>query len=87
MKPTHNKAIRLYSKYVASDGFIFDFASYVSWNIFIPKESKYTVAFLLINNETQYVPLLRFSSKLMTYFPCFILDKLSLEKTPLNLVP
>ena len=48
----------------------------------IPKESKYTAAFLPIKNETQYVPLLFLSSRFMT---SFILGKLFLEKTPLNL--
>ena len=57
-----------------------------SWGTYsIPKESKYTVVFLLINNETQCVSLLFLLSKFMTYVPSFILGKLSLEKTPLNL--
>ena len=51
----------------------------------IPKEPKYTAAFLLINNETQYVPLLFLSSRFMTYNPSSILGKLFLEKTSLNL--
>ena len=38
----------------------------------------------VINNETQYVPLLCLSSRFMTYAPSFILGKLSLKKTPLN---
>ena len=57
-----------------------------AWGIHsIPKESKYTTTFLSINNETQYVPLLCFSSRLITFAPSFILGKLFLEKTPLNL--
>ena len=51
----------------------------------IPKESKYTATFLSINNEAQCVPLLCLSSRFMTYAPSFILGKLSLEKTPLDL--
>ena len=58
-----------------SDKFIFDFAF----------ESKYTVVFFSINNETQCVLLLCLSSRFMTYALPFILGKLSLEKTPLNL--
>ena len=46
----------------------------------IPKESKYTAVFLLINDKTQCVPLLFASSKFMTYAPSFILGKLFLEK-------
>ena len=49
----------------------------------IPKESKYTAVFLSINNET--FPLLFLPSRFMTYAPSFILDKLFLEETPLNL--
>ena len=51
----------------------------------IPKESKYTVAILSINNEVQCVQLLLLSSRLVTYAPSFVLGKLFLEKTPLNL--
>ena len=51
----------------------------------VPKESKYRVVFLSINNETQYVHLVRLFSRFMTYAPSFILGKLSLEKTSLNL--
>ena len=51
----------------------------------IPKQSKFTVVFLPINNETQCIPLLYLSSRFMAFAPSFILDKLSLEKTPLNL--
>ena len=51
----------------------------------IPKESKYTAVFLSINNATYCTPLLFLSSIFMTYPPSFILDKLFLEKTQLNL--
>ena len=51
----------------------------------IPKESKYIASFLSINNETQCVPLLYLSSRFMTFAPSFVLGKLFLEKTPLNL--
>ena len=51
----------------------------------IPNESKFTAVFLLINNGTQFVPLLCLSSRFMKYTSSFILGKLSLEKTPLNL--
>ena len=50
----------------------------------IPKE-KYTTAFLSISNETQCVPLLFLSLRFVTYSPSFILGKLFLEKTSLNL--
>ena len=57
-----------------------------SWRIYsIPKESKYTAVFLSINNKTQCVPLLCLLLRFMTYVPFFILGKLSIEKTPLNL--
>ena len=46
---------------------------------------KVQVIRLSINNETQCVPLLCLSSTFMTYILSFILDKLSFEKTPLNL--
>ena len=36
-------------------------------------------------NETQYVPLLYLLSKFMIYTPSFVLGKLFLEKTPLNI--
>ena len=51
----------------------------------IPKRSKYTAVCLATNNEAQFVPLLPLSARLITYAPSFILGKLSLEKTPLNL--
>ena len=51
----------------------------------IPKESKYTVVFLSLNNETQCVAFLCLSSIFITYAPSFILGKLSFEKTPLNI--
>ena len=51
----------------------------------IPKESKYTAVFLLINNETQCVPLIFLTLSFMSYAPSFILGKFFLEKTPLNL--
>ena len=50
----------------------------------IPKKSTYTEVFLSINDEKEYVTLLCLSSRSMTYTPSFILGKLSLEKTPLN---
>ena len=50
-----------------------------------PQKSKYTAMFVSINNETQCAPLLYLSSRFTTYTPSFILGKLSLEKTPLNL--
>ena len=46
----------------------------------IPKEWKYTT-----NNETQCVPLLFLSSRFITYASSFILGKLFLGKTILNL--
>ena len=51
----------------------------------LPKESKYTVVFMSINNETGSVPLLFI---IEIYYMCalsFTLGKLSTEKTPLNL--
>ena len=51
----------------------------------IPKESKYATVFLSISNETQCVRLFCLSLRFMTYAPSFILGKLSLKKTPLNL--
>ena len=51
----------------------------------IPRESKYTAGFLSINNETQCIPLLFLLSRFMTYTPCYIIGKLFLEKTSLNL--
>ena len=51
----------------------------------IPKESKYTALFLSIINETQRFPLIFSSWRFITYTPSFILGKLFLEKTPLNL--
>ena len=61
-----------------------------SWGIIqfqknIPKESKCIGTFLWINNETQCVPLLFLSSKFMKYASTFILGKLLLETTLLNL--
>ena len=50
----------------------------------IQKESKYTAAFLSINNETQCIPLLCLSSRFMTDAPSFILGKLSLEKNTIK---
>ena len=49
------------------------------------KESKYTAVYLSIKNETQRVSLLCLSPRFITYALPFILGKLSLEKTPLNL--
>ena len=51
----------------------------------IPEESKYTAKFLSISNETQCVPLLFLSSRFIVNAPSFVLGKLFLEKTPLNL--
>ena len=57
-----------------------------SWGTYsISKESKYAAKFLSINNETQCGTLLFLSSRFITYSPSFILDKLVLEKTPLDL--
>ena len=50
-----------------------------------PKESKYPAIFLSINNEKQCVPLLCLSSGSITYAPFYILGKLPLEETSLNL--
>ena len=59
----------------------------VSWGIYsVPKESKYTGAFLSVNDETQCVPSLFLSLRFMTYAASFILDKLFLEKIPLKWV-
>ena len=49
------------------------------------EESKNEAVFLSINNETQYLPFVFLSSRFMTYVPSFIIVKLFLEKTPLNL--
>ena len=49
------------------------------------KQSMYAAVFLSVNKETQCISLLFLSSKFITYAPSFILGKLSLEKTPLNL--
>ena len=51
----------------------------------IPKKSKYTAVFLSKNNEIQCVYLLCLQWRLMTFTSSFVLDKSSLEKTPLNL--
>ena len=51
----------------------------------ITKYSTYTLSFLSITNETQYVSLLCLSTAFMTYAPSFILGKLSFEKSRLNL--
>ena len=80
-----NKISRLYSKYVVSDEFILDFFNTPCAIYSMSKESKQTAIFLSINNETQCVTLLCLSSGFMTYSPSFILGKLFLEKTPLNL--
>ena len=59
---------------------------YTSWGVCsIPKESKHPAVFFPINNETQCALLLFLSSRFITYAPAFILGKLFLEKTPLNL--
>ena len=71
----------MYSKYIA-----IDLSLNTSSRIYsVLKESKYTVVFLSVNNETQCVPLLFSPSRFMTYAPTFILGKLFLEITPLNL--
>ena len=49
------------------------------------KQPMYAAVFLSINKETQCVPLLFLSSRFITFAPSFVLGKLSLEKTPLNL--
>ena len=51
----------------------------------IPKESKYAAKFLSIDNEAQCVPLLFLSSRFIIYASSFILGKLFLGKTSLNL--
>ena len=51
----------------------------------IPKVSNYTAVFLSINNETQCALLSYLSSRFMTYALSFILGKLSLGETPINL--
>ena len=51
----------------------------------IPKESKYTAKIFFINNETQCVFLLFLSSRFIAYAQSFIIGKLFLNKTPLNL--
>ena len=55
------------------------------WRIYsIPKKSKYTAIFLLINNETRCVPLLCLLSRFMTWASSFILGNLSLEKNTIK---
>ena len=85
MKSAHNRIIRLLSNML----WLIEISLILlntSWGIFsIPKDSKFTPILLSINNETQYVPLLCLSSRFMTYIPSFILGKLYLEKTTLNL--
>ena len=57
-----------------------------SWGKYsTPKESSYTVEFLSITDETQYVSLLCLSSRFMAKASSLIQNKLFLEKTPLNL--
>ena len=57
-----------------------------SWGIYsIPKESKYTPAFMSINNEARCILLPFLSSRFMTYAPSFILGKLFFEEAPLFL--
>ena len=50
----------------------------------IPKESKYTAVFQLMNKETQCVPLLFLSSRFLIYAPSFIVGKLFLEKNAIK---
>ena len=51
-----------------------------------PKLSKKTIPFLLQNKAIQCVPTSTYSSRFISYVSSFIfLDKLFLEKTPLNL--
>ena len=57
-----------------------------SWQIYsIIKESKYATKFLSIKNENQSVPSFYLSSIFITYASSFILGKLLIEKTSLNL--
>ena len=51
----------------------------------IPKESKYTAVYMSVNNETQCVSSLFLLLMFLTYTQSFILGKLFLNKTPLNL--
>ena len=51
----------------------------------IPKESEYTSVLLSVNNGTQCDPLLFLLSRFLTCAPSFILGKLFLQKTLLNL--
>ena len=77
------KSSILYSKYIVSD--LPSIFVNISCGIYsIPRESKYTAVSQSINHEIQSVPLLCLSSIFITYAPSFILGKLSLEKTTLN---
>ena len=49
-----------------------------------PKLSKYVTFLAFANNAVQLVPIDAYSSRFLMYAPSFILDKLFLEKTPLN---
>ena len=85
MKYTHNRLIVL-----CSNIFCVIYLSLIllntSWGIYsVQEESKNEAVFLSINNETQYLPFVFLSSRFMTYVPSFIIVKLFLEKTPLNL--
>ena len=56
IKSTNNRFVIFYSKYIVIDLSLILLNT--SWGIYsIPKESKYTLVFLSINNETQCVPL------------------------------
>ena len=58
---------------------------HTSWGIdSISKESKYTAAVLLTNNQTQCFPLLFPSLRFTAYAPCFIVGRFVLEKLPLK---
>ena len=48
-KSTLNRIIILYSKYVLSDGFIFDFAWYLLWNMLNPKKVTVHSSILVVN--------------------------------------
>ena len=85
MKYTHNRLIVL-----CSNIFWVIYLSLIllntSWGIYsVQEESKNEAVFLSINNETQNLPFVFLSSRFMTYVPSFIIVKLFLEKTPLNL--
>ena len=55
------------------------------WNIINPKKIKECSCIFVKNTKAQCFPYLCLSSRYMTYALSFILGKLSLAKTPLNL--